>query len=492
MPPKTKNPLRVLFVASEAHPLIKTGGLADVAGSLPAALKRLGCDVRLLIPAYRDALTRIRTQTVPARLGISDSVAPVTLRHGTLPGTQVQTWLVDHAPSFDRPGNPYLDPHGRPWDDNAERYTLFARAAAALAMGAAQDRWQPDVVHCNDWQTGLVPALLAVEKQRPATLFTIHNLSYPGQFPYSTFERLGLPASLWSFDKLEFHGQLSCIKGGLVFADKLTTVSPTYAREIQTAEYGCGLDGLLRHRSTDLSGILNGIDTKTWNPATDPCLVSHYNRRTFSGKSLNKRSLQKEFGLPPDLELPVVGLVGRLVQQKGIDQLIRLLPELMQLPMQLLVLGTGEAEYEHRLLQLAAAHPDRLSVRIGYDECAAHRIEAGADIFLMPSRFEPCGLNQLYSLRYGTVPVVRQVGGLADSVIDATAENIITGAATGIIFPGEEDAALTGALQRALALYREAPIWKRLALNGMSRDFSWDTSAQHYLDLYHDMAGTRG
>jgi starch synthase len=491
MSPKTEKPLRVLFVASEAHPLIKTGGLADVAGSLPVALKHLGCDVRLLIPAYRDALTRIRIRPSSVPIDIAGAVAPVVLRQGTLPGTRVETWLVDHAPSFDRPGNPYLDPHGRPWDDNAERFTLFARAAAALAMGTTKAGWQPDIVHCNDWQTGLVPALLSAETRRPATLFTIHNLSYPGLFPYSTFERLGLPAALWSFDKLEFHDRISFIKGGLVFADKLTTVSPTYAGEIQTPEFGCGLDGLLRHRSADLSGILNGIDGKTWNPATDPCISSHYNHRSFANKAHNKHSLQKEFGLPADAGLPVIGLVGRLVQQKGIDQLINILPELMQLPLQLLVLGSGETEYERALLRLASAHPQRLAVRTGYDECVAHRIEAGADIFLMPSRFEPCGLNQMYSLRYGTVPLVRQVGGLADSVIDATPDNLANGTATGIVFHGDDDASLTDAVRRALALYGEKAAWRHLALNGMSCDFSWKTSARHYLDLYHDITRMR-
>lgn len=480
--------LRILFVVSEAHPLIKTGGLGDVAGSLPQALTKLGCDVRILLPAYPACVERAGTLKSVASLSIPGSVDQVTLLAGRLPGTRVKIWLVDYPPAFDRTGNPYLDPDGRPWDDNAERYALLARVATAIAQKRAKLAWQPDVVHCHDWQTGLVPALLAQEARRPASVFTIHNLAYQGLFPHSTFVHLGLPPSLWAFDALEFHGLLSFIKGGLVYADKLTTVSPTYADEIQTPAFGGGLDGLLRHRAADLVGILNGIDERTWNPAKDPHLVARYSPRRLSAKADNKQALQRTFGLPVSVDIPLVGMAGRLVEQKGIDQVLLALPALMQRPVQIVVLGSGEARYEQALQAFAAQHADKIRVRIGYDEALAHQIEGGADMFLMPSRFEPCGLNQLYSLRYGTVPIVRRVGGLADTVVDASASTLAAGSATGIAFDGDDAADLLTAMDRALTLYQAKAVWTQLVQNGMAQDFSWDASARRYLDLYTRIA----
>ncbi len=481
-------PLRVLFVVSEAHPLIKTGGLGDVAGSLPQALAKLGCDVRILLPAYPSCVQRAGALKPVASLSIPGSLDRVTLLAGRLPGTRVRIWLVDYPPAFDRAGNPYLDPDGQPWDDNAERYALLARVAAALAQKRTTLSWQPEVVHCHDWQTGLVPALLAQEVRRPASVFTIHNLAYQGLFPHATFVDLGLPASLWAFDALEFHGQLSFIKGGLVYADKLTTVSPSYAGEIQTPAFGCGLDGLLRHRSADLSGILNGIDERTWNPSKDPHLTARYSARRLSAKAGNKQAVQRAFGLPVDPDIPLVGMVGRLVEQKGIDQVMLALPALMQRQLQVVALGSGEARYEQALQTFAARHADKIRVHIGYDETLAHQIEGGADMFLMPSRFEPCGLNQLYSLRYGTVPIVRRVGGLADTVVDAGAENLAQGSATGISFDGDDAADLLSAMDRALALYQTKTVWTQLVQTGMAQNFSWDASARHYLDLYSGIA----
>lgn len=475
---------KILFVASEAHPLVKTGGLGDVAGSLPVALQSLRADVRLLLPAYRDAMARAGKLKPVTTLSIPGLNAPVRIMEGKLPETSLITWLVDFPPAYDRPGNPYLDLHGQPWPDNAMRFALLAHAATALALGRTQLKWRPDVVHCHDWQTGLVPVLLASEKSRPATVFTIHNLSYQGLFPPKTFKALGLAPTLWSPEALEFHGRLSFIKGGIVFADQLTTVSPTYAREIQTPEFGDGLDGLLRHRAARLTGILNGIDDAQWDPARDRFLVKHYSSRQLRNKAANKLALQQELGLPPETDTPLISMVGRLVQQKGIDLIIDTLPGLMHRPLQLAVLGSGETGYEETLRKQAVRHAGRLALRIGYDEGLAHRIEAGSDMFLMPSRFEPCGLNQLYSLRYGTVPIVRRAGGLADTVVDATEENIISGKATGIVFRDARAAALLGAVDRALALRRDAVRWKQIMLAGMRQDFSWDRSAEEYLRLY--------
>ena len=475
---------KILFVTSEAHPLMKTGGLGDVCGGLPQALQALGADVRLLLPGYHDTLQHAGRLKPVTQLILPPLASPVTLLEGLLPGTRVKVWLIDFPPAYDRPGNPYLNIHGHPWHDNAARFALLARVAVAIARGAAGLAWQPEVVHAHDWQTGLVPALLAADAVRPATVFTIHNLAYQGLFSYETFLSLNLPESLWSLHALEFHGQMSFIKGGIVFADRITTVSPTYAHEIQTPEHGYGLDGLLRHHAARLSGILNGIDARAWNPARDPQLDSPYSARQLAHKARNKTALQQEFNLLVDAEVTLCGMVSRLVDQKGVDLLLDALPALMELPLQLVVLGSGEAHYEQALRDQAARHPGRLAVLAGYDEAIAHRIQAGADLFLMPSRFEPCGLSQLYSLRYGTVPIVRRVGGLADTVVDANSANIAAGTATGIVFDAATAEALAGAVQRALALFRDRRSWKKIQLTGMRQDFSWRHSAAEYLHLY--------
>ncbi len=483
---------KILFVASEAHPLIKTGGLGDVAGSLPVALQSLRADVRLLLPAYHDAVARAGKLRTVARCAIENLSAPVRILEGRLPGTKLLVWFADYPPAYDRRGHPYLDAGGRPWPDNAMRYALFADIAVRIALGHANMKWRPDIVHCHDWQTGLVPAWLATEKIRPATVFTVHNLAYQGLFPRETFEALGLPAALWSHEALEFHGQMSFIKGGLVYADCLTTVSPHYAREIQTPEFGGGLDGLLRHRADRLTGILNGIDDAEWNPAQDRLIARNYSPRRLQDKLANKLALQREFGLPEQPGTPLIGMVGRLVHQKGIDLVLETLPGLMHRPVQLVLLGSGEAGYEEALRVQAARYARRLAVRIGYDERLAHLIEAGADMFLMPSRFEPCGLNQLYSQRYGTIPIVRRVGGLADTVIDATKVTLKSGKATGIVFDKARGGALLAAVDRALALLTEKPAWKRMMLAGMRQDFSWRHSAAEYLRLYRQvMRGKR-
>ena len=475
---------KILIVTSEAQPLMKTGGLGDVCGGLPQALHALGADVRLLLPAYHDSLACAGRLKMVAQLILPPLAKPVSLLEGKLPGTRVPVWLIDFAPAYNRPGNPYLNTHGQPWHDNAARFALLARVAVAIARDTAGLNWRPDVVHAHDWQTGLVPALLAEDTARPATVFTIHNLAYQGLFPYDTFQSLHLPQSLWSLHALEFHGQMSFIKGGIIFADRITTVSPTYAQEIQTPEQGLGLDGLLRHFTTRLSGILNGIDARVWNPARDPHLASRYSAHRLPHKLPNKTALQREFRLRADPAIAVFGMVSRLVDQKGVDLLLDALPSLMALPLQIVVLGSGEAQYELALRAQALRYPDRLAVLAGYDETIAHRIQAGADFFLMPSRFEPCGLSQLYSLRYGTVPIVRNVGGLADTVVNASTTNIAAGTATGIVFEEASAAALVDAVRRALVLYTEQHSLKQVQRTGMRQDFSWRHSAADYLRLY--------
>lgn len=478
--------LSVLFITSEAYPLVKTGGLADVSGSLPAALQALDHPVRVLLPAYRSVrdVAAAAGMRELARLTVNGEA--VRLVETQLPDSGVPVWLVDCPSYFDRPGNPYHDADGEPWPDNAERFGLLCRVAAEIACDRAGLGWRPDIVHCNDWQSGLVPALLLRENERPTSVFTIHNLAYQGVFDYEAFGTTGLPSSFFSPDGLEFHGGMSFIKGGIVYADRVTTVSPNYAREIQTKAFGHGLDGLLRHRSDRLSGILNGIDSRVWNPAGDPNLAQPYSSRDLDRKRVNKGRLQLALGLEPTDEMPLVGFIGRLVEQKGIDLLLEVLPDLLAAPAQMAVLGSGLADYERSLRAMAADHSDRLSVTLGYDEPLAHQIEAGADIFAMPSRFEPCGLNQMYSLRYGTVPVVHATGGLADTVVDTGAESLADGSANGFTFTEPSAAKLADALQRTIDAWHDRPLWRRLQHNGMRRDFSWHRSALAYQELYQE------
>lgn len=473
---------KVLFVSSEVFPLMKTGGLGDISSSLPAALKSYGQDVRVLMPAYADTLATLGSvreitlsQAGDRRLRLVESINAET---------GVTIWLLVHPDFSDRPGNPYLAPDGRPWYDNAERFALLAFAAVDIALNRVGLDWRADIVHCNDWQTGLIPPLLRDQPQRPATIFTIHNMAYQGLFPYDVFKRLALPAHFWSPEGLEFYNQLSFIKGGLVFADWINTVSPTYADEIQTEEFGCGLQGLLQQRRHRLRGILNGIDDATWNPATDLLIPARYDLSTIERKAANKTALRDALGLDDQPQQPLIAIVGRLVQQKGIDLVIDGLPALAGIPAQLAVLGTGDSLYEQKLVQAAHDNPGQIGVRIGYDEDFAHLAEAGADMFLMPSRFEPCGLNQMYSQRYGTVPIVRSVGGLADTVDDATAANLAATRASGIVFRESSSTALVQAVRRACALFAEKNTWLQIQRTGMQKDFSWRQSARHYIDLY--------
>ena len=476
--------MNILFASSEAHPLIKTGGLADVAGSLPRAIRNLRHDIRVIIPAYQSVLKQAGNFTLAAHLELEGVKQPVRILAGRLPGSKVILYLVDSPAHFDRAGNPYTLGTGMAWPDNAERFTVFCRAIQAIALNAAGFDWQPELVHCNDWQPGLVPPLLADTPNRPATVFTIHNLAYQGLFDWKDFQQLGLPANFWSMDALEFHNQFSFIKGGLVFADWLTTVSPTYAKEIQTPEFGYGLEGLISHRKDNLTGIVNGVDYTVWNPGRDQLIPVPFTQRSLFHKTENKRALQEHFGLPVDSDVPLLAVISRLVEQKGIDLIMDIVPELVAQRTQLVVLGSGDSTLETAIKKAVIAHPRNIGAHLGYDEALAHHIEAGADIFLMPSRFEPCGLNQIYSQRYGTVPVVRHTGGLADTVTDTTPETLEAKTATGFSFEQPTARALGAAVRRALARYREPESWQQIVCTGMKQDFSWKRSAELYLELY--------
>ncbi|SFN50023.1 glycogen synthase GlgA [Marinobacter pelagius] len=475
---------RVLFVTSEVYPVIKTGGLADVSASLPEALSRQDCDIQIILPGYPAALEAARTAGSRRKARLSIGQYHVTLWRTRLPGTAVSLWLVDCPALFDRPGNPYQNEEGQDWWDNAHRYQLFCRVAAMMASGQLGLGWAPDIVHCNDWQSALVPVFLDHLPNRPGTVFTIHNLAYQGLFSQETFRAMGLPDSLWRFERLEFHDQLSFIKGGLVYADRITTVSPTYAREIQTPEFGYGLDGLLRYRSDRLSGILNGIDTRIWNPSDDRYLDFHYGPDSLSNKSQCKARLQQQLGLEVN-GAPLFGSIGRLVEQKGIDWLLAVIPPLLEKGCQFAILGSGEARYTDPLRTLAREHPEQVSLTVGYDEPLAHRITAGADMFLMPSRFEPCGLNQMFSLRYGTIPVVHAVGGLKDTVVDPG--QAAGTRATGFCFERPNEDAFLHAIDRALEYYSNRKQWRHLQRNGMAGDYSWKYRAREYLALYQSI-----
>lgn len=480
--------IRVLFATSEVYPLVKTGGLADVSASLPEALCRLGYDVQILLPGYPAAIKAARQAGSRRKSRFRVGQYEVSLWQTRLPGTAVTLWLVDCPPLFERPGNPYQNEEGQDWWDNAHRFELFAKVGAMMAVGEAGVNWRPDLVHCNDWQTGLIPVFLEHYSHRPGTVFTIHNLAYQGIFSHDTFRSLGLPDSLWQWDRLEFYGQLSFIKGGLVFSDRITTVSPEYAKEIQTAEFGNGLDGVLRHRQRWLTGILNGIDTRVWNPEEDPELFFHYGRDHLKNKAQCQARLQQELGLDVNGG-PLLGFIGRLVEQKGVDWLISVMPELLDRGCQFVLLGSGEARFEEPLKKLARQWSGQMSLTLGYDEGLSHRITAGCDIFLMPSRFEPCGLNQMYSLRYGTIPVVHAVGGLADTVRDP--ENVGHLKATGFRFDQASAQGLLAAVIRSLEYYRNRKRWRRLQENGMGADYSWKERARSYGNLYQSILKER-
>ncbi|HTO45306.1 MAG TPA: glycogen synthase GlgA [Burkholderiales bacterium] len=481
------NRLAVLFVTSEVAPLIKTGGLADVAGSLPAALMHAGVDARVLVPGYKQVMEGVKSKGRLAAFPALGDMPASQILAGKLP-SGVPLMIIDCPRLYDRPGGPYQDSSGSDWPDNAVRFGLLSYVGAVLSGAASPISWRPRLIQCNDWQTGLAPAYLHfMPGDKARSLVTIHNLAYQGVFPPTTASRLGLPPSSFGPDGVEYYGNMSFLKAALYYADHITTVSPNYAREIQQEPLGMGMQGLLAHRAGALTGILNGIDTDAWDPETDPYIHRYYNAVRLPAKQENKQALQERMGLAVDEKVPLLATIGRFTYQKGLDLLLEIAPDLVRLPAQLAVLGAGDAALQDAFQALARANAGRVAVQVGYDEGLAHQIEAGADIFLMPSRFEPCGLNQMYSQRYGTPPVVHDTGGLHDSVVDCQTITLADKSATGFLFEPMSRDGFTVAVRRSVEAYHDKKTWRQLQKNGMARDFSWDASAQRYIALYESL-----
>ncbi|MCY1672011.1 glycogen synthase GlgA [Novosphingobium sp. SL115] len=475
--------IKVLSVASEAVPLIKTGGLADVAGALPAAVAPHGIEMTTMLPGYPAVIKALsRPRTVHAWASLLGEKA--RLLAGKIDGHPL---LVLDAPAyFQRDGGPYGDTSGRDWADNWRRFAAFSRAAADVGSGTIKGR-AFDLVHAHDWQAAMTPAYMRFATpeggRRVPSVMTIHNMAFQGHYGADLFPALGLPPHAWSMDGVEYHGGIGFLKAGLEAASAITTVSPTYAREIRTAEFGMGLEGLIVSRDARVSGIVNGIDTAQWNPETDPALKSRFSVKTLARRDANKRALEAEFGLEPG-DGPLFIVISRLTWQKGIDVLLETLDHLVGIGGRLALLGSGDAAMEGTFHAAAMRHPGKIAVRTGYDEALSHRMQAGGDAILVPSRFEPCGLTQLYGLAYGCVPVVARTGGLADTVIDANLAALNGGVATGIQFTGVHYAALSDAISRTVTLYWQRDAWRSMQRAGIKADFSWNRSGKAYADLY--------
>ncbi len=487
-----KAALKVLQVAAEVFPLVKTGGLADVVGALPQALVQAGAEVRLVLPGLPAIADAVLHQKTLAEVGPLFGAGRITLALGRMPYSHVPAYVV-HAPYFyRRSGSPYQAGDGSEWSDNLQRFALLGWAGAHLAAGELDPEWTPDVLHAHDWHAALACAYMnAHPATAAASVFTIHNLAFQGLFPQADFGQLGLPSRFLSSHGVEFHSQVSFMKAGLKYARRITTVSPTYAAEIATHEFGCGLDGVIRGRGSDVSGILNGVDGDIWNPAADSGIATRYDVHDLSGKLRCKTALQSEMGLEIKADAPVFGVVSRLTSQKGLDLVLGALNGFLRQGAQLVVQGTGEPVLEAAFLAAATSHPRQVAVRIGYDEALAHRVIAGCDSILVPSRFEPCGLTQLYGLRYGTLPLVRRVGGLADTVVDTNDDTLRNDRATGFSFDAATPAALESALHRAIETWRQPTRWRQVMQRAMAQDFSWGGAAAGYLRLYETAMQSR-
>ncbi|MDQ7988958.1 MAG: glycogen synthase GlgA [Candidatus Dactylopiibacterium sp.] len=483
--------MKVLHVAAEVFPLVKTGGLADVVAALPPALIARGVNARLLLPGLPAILDAVSSPRTVCTFGPLFGAARVRLVKALLPFTQVPVYVIDAPLLFGREGSPYQGPDGRDWPDNLQRFGLLGWVAAQIAAGGLDPDWAPDLLHAHDWHAALACAYLA---QHPATgvasVFTVHNLAYQGLFALPDLPLLGLQASFGRPQALEFHGHLSFMKAGLQYAQRITTVSASYAREIATREFGCGLEGVIQGRGGDVSGILNGVDYTIWNPEIDDALGASYSAHALDGKAHCKAALQREMGLAVDAAAPLFGIVSRLTAQKGLDLVLGALPRLLRLGGQLVLQGNGDAALQAAFVAAAQQHPGRVAVRTAYDEALAHRVIGGADAILMPSRFEPCGLTQLYALRYGSLPVVHAVGGLADTVTDASPAALAAHRATGFSFRDANIHALEGAIERAVALYRQPAAWRDVMRQAMACEFSWDVAAQDYQRLYESLSGS--
>jgi len=475
--------LKILFATSEVAPLIKTGGLADVSGALPAALRAIGVDVRVLVPGYNQVIERMVHPKVSATLDDLPGFPSARLLSATM-ANGVPLFVLDCPSMFQREGGPYQNASGVDWPDNALRFGLLSKVASVLGGESSPLDWHPDLVHCNDWQTGLAPAYMNFAQSRVSSIISVHNLAFQGIFPAATVSQLQLPPSCFSIDGVEFYGNLSFLKAGLYYADYITTVSPNYAHEIQHEELGSGLQGLLTARHSTLTGILNGIDTDEWNPAADSHLTKPYSAADMGGKAENKAALQHKMGLKVDPDIPLLGVVGRFTHQKGLDLLLEIAPLLTKLPVQLVMLGSGDAQMQKIAKNLSHRYPGQIGVMVGFSEELSHQIEAGADMFVMPSRFEPCGLNQMYSQRYGTPPIVHATGGLVDSVVDCTSKTIKDGTASGFMFADMTANNLYATIKRAVVLFHDKKTWSALCKNCMAKNFSWQKSAEAYRAVY--------
>jgi starch synthase len=476
--------MKILHVAAECFPYVKTGGLADVIGALPYALKQAGEDVRLLLPGYTNVLQLLENTQVVCELGAIFGAGKVTLTKGNFAQQNMTIYVLDAPLYFQRSGNPYHDPSGKEWSDNAQRFALLSWVAAHISFGELDDQWCPEVLHAHDWHTGLACAYVAAHPVPSVkTIFTVHNLAYQGLFNTADFQHLGLAREFASVAALEYYGQISFMKAGLVFAHQVTTVSPNYAVEITTPEFGCGLEGVIQSRAQPVIGILNGVDIAVWNPDEDTLIAANFNAKQLRGKASCKQSLQKQLGLEVDPKAMLFGIVSRLTQQKGLDLVLQALPWLIENGAQFVLQGSGDAVLERAFIEIAKTHPGQVAVRIGYDETFAHNVIAGIDSILVPSRFEPGGLTQLYGLRYGAIPIVRNVGGLANTVFDNSEQ--VNG--TGFVFESASAEALIHAMQRAHELYQKPKLWKSLIERSMQQEFSWKHSAQNYQSLYRSV-----
>ncbi len=482
--------MRVLFATSEVFPLIKTGGLADVSGSLPTALQNLGVDIRILMPGYPAVLNKLTNLQAIATFDNLPVIHNAALMMGTIAETQVKVMVIKSAHLYEREGGPYADANGLEWLDNPVRFGILSKVAAILSgPNSPITDWQPDIVHCNDWQTGLTPAYMKlVEHSQAKSIISLHNMAFQGCYAPGWLSTLALPSTNFTIEGFEYHGQLSFLKAGIFYANAVTTVSPSYAKEIQTAAFGFGLEGLLSKRGNEIQGILNGIETDEWNPEADPHLVKNYSATTLAGKKLVKAALQEKLGLHIDASAPLLGVVSRLTHQKGLDMLVPILQELVDTGCQLALLGSGESALENAFRTLAVSNPTKVNVTIGYNEPLSHQIMAGCDMFIMPSRFEPCGLNQLYGLAYGTPPIVNATGGLADSVVDTNIITFKNKTANGFVMSEASPTSLLSCIKQALNVFNnDANAWKQIQKNGMTQNLSWDKSALEYLAVYQTL-----
>jgi starch synthase len=486
-------PLNILFVSSEVEPFAKTGGLADVSGTLPQVIKDQGHEIRIIMPRYGSISERkfklhdvIRLKDIEVPIGKEKKIANVNSSFIANVKSKVQVYFLANKELYERPGI-YTSPDSKKdYVDNDVRFIFFCRGVLETLKRLG---WQPDIIHCNDWQTGLIPAYIKTMYNHDPffknikTVFTIHNLAYQGTFPAAAFDKTGLPEAEFGKEGVEFFGKLNFMKAGLVYSDVITTVSEKYAEEIcSTEEFGCGLEGVLQKRKSHLHGIINGIDYNIWNPETDELIVKRYDMRTLEGKQVNKKELLAKFGLAYKVNVPLVGIISRLVDQKGLDLIKEIADDFMKLDVQFVMLAAGEKRYQDYFESLHKKYAAKMGLFIGYNDELAHLIEAGCDMYLMPSRYEPCGLNQLYSLKYGTVPIVRATGGLDDTIHDV--EN---GNGNGFKFKKYDSKELFKTIQRALKMYHDTAAWKKIMKNGMQQDFSWESSAKKYTNLYRNL-----